>query len=734
MPKTGGSRTFCAGMVLAALFWIGLVPAAEARSTAPNIVLVLLDDVGYTDFGAFGGEIPTPNIDALAQRGVRFSNFHATPMCAPSRAMLMTGLDSHTAGVANLPETTPPEHRDLPAYQGRLAPGVETVATRLKRIGYHTFMAGKWHLGHGPGDLPNAHGFDRSFALDATGGDNWDERPYIPLYEATTWYEDGERVALPEDFYSSTALVDRMIGYVDGRPKDGRPFFAYLPFLAIHIPVQAPEAYVRRHLGAYDGGWQALREQRRLGALREGLIAPDMPVGPPPRNVGDWRALSPEEQQLHARNMAVNAAMLEATDHELGRFIAHLKATGQYDDTLFVILSDNGPEAGDPLDQPLFRAWAQGQGYDLAPAMPGGRGTYAAIGPGWASAAAGPLSMFKFYAGEGGVRVPLILAGPGLPQGETARAFSIISDIAPTLLQLPGAQDAAWSDMHGRSLAPLLRGEAQAVYGADEPVAIAAAGSAALYKGRFKLVREAGPLGDPAWRLYDIVADPGETRDLAAEAPERLAELIADYEAYAARVGVGETPAGYSAERIAAARMAQRIAADVQGPLLLGLGVLIGLPVLFGLFVWRLQRRDPALARRVVRRSARIAAGGLGTVFLLIALRLWIDPPVVAESLGLRAQGAQGLATLRADVGGFFAAGGGFALWAAIRGARIWLIPPLALIGVALSGRVLTLLTSGASLVQVPPMLLEAVFLALLLAAWRGMGSGGEPLSPAAVR
>lgn len=723
MAREWMSRTLALAVALLGVGYAFPVVAQAVPTGAPNIVLVLVDDAGYTDFGAYGGEIPTPNIDGLASRGVRFSNFHATPMCAPSRAMLMTGLDSHTAGVANLPETTPPEHQDHPAYQGRLGPGVETVATRLKRVGYHTFMAGKWHLGHGPGDLPSAHGFDRSFAMDATGGDNWDDRSYFPLYAATTWYEDGQPTDLPDDFYSSAALVDRMIGYVDSRPEDGRPFFAYLPFLAIHIPVQAPEAFVRRHLGAYDGGWQALREQRRLGAIRTGLIAADTPVGPAPTNVGDWRALSAEEQLVQARNMAVNAAMLEAMDHHLGRFIAHLKATGDYDNTLFVILSDNGPEAGDPLAQPVFRAWTQRQGYDLSPAVPGGPGTYAAIGPGWASAAAGPLSLFKFYVGEGGVRVPLIVAGPGLPQGETARAFSIISDIAPTLLQLAGAPQAAWSDMHGRSLLPVLRGETQSVYGAQDPVGLEAAGDGALYKGRFKLTRNAGPLGDPAWRLYDIVADPGETRDLAAQRPERVAEMLADYQAYAARVGVAEIPPGFSADAQIAGNLARAIAADFRGPLLLGLVAIVGVPLLLALTLWRLERRDPALAGKVKRAAARLAAGALGCLFLLIALRLWTAPAAIAATLGLRPEGVLGLATLRADVGGFFAVGGGFALFAAVRRARVWLVPPMALLAVALSGRALTLAVSGPSLLQVPPMMVEALCLALVVAAWRGMGA-----------
>ncbi|NBU29349.1 MAG: arylsulfatase, partial [Caulobacteraceae bacterium] len=194
---------------------------AATRAAAPdrpNIVVILVDDAGYTDFGSYGGEIATPTIDALAARGTRFSNFHASPMCAPSRAMLLTGVDSHTAGIANLPETTPAAHRKDPAYQGRMPANVVTVASRLQASGYHTYMAGKWHLGHGPGDLPNQRGFDRSFPLDATGGDNWEKRPYFPIYRDADWFEDGKPASLPDDFYSSRFLVDRMIRYIDQTP------------------------------------------------------------------------------------------------------------------------------------------------------------------------------------------------------------------------------------------------------------------------------------------------------------------------------------------------------------------------------------------------------------------------------------------------------------------------------------------------------------------------------------
>ena len=708
------------GLICAVL---AAVPAsAQPEAGRPNIVLILVDDAGYTDFGAYGSEIATPTIDALAARGVRFSNFHATPMCAPSRAMLMTGVDSHTAGVANLPETTPRAHRDLPAYQGRLAPGVETLATRLKRGGYRTYMAGKWHLGHGSGDLPDAHGFDRSFAMDATGADNWDQRSYFPLYERAPWFEDGKPATLPKDFYSSAFLVDQMIAYIDGAQgaEAARPFFAYLPFLAIHIPVQAPEAFVRKYEAAYLDGWAAQRARRREGAISSGLIAADTPMDPSPGSVSDWNALTPDEQALAARSMAVNAAMLEAMDHHLGRLVAHLKARGQYENTLFVVLSDNGPEAGDPTVHPLFRAWMRRQGYSQEVETLGGPGTYGAIGPGWASAAAAPGALYKFYAGEGGLRVPLILAGPGLPQGQTERAFTLISDIAPTLLDLAGVADTG-PPMHGRSLGPVLREQASAIYGPRDPVGLEAAGEAALFKGDYKLTRNAGAWGDPSWRLYDIVRDPGETRDLAAEQPARFAEMLADYDAYAKAVGAAEIPEGFSADRQVAANLGLHILADFRTPLLAGLSLILLVVVAAVLGARRYGRRQPERAARLGRMIMRGLLGAVGVLFVAIALRIWTRPEAMAATLGLAAQSPLGLATLRADMGAFFAGGGLFVMVAALRAERRWLAPALVLLSLALAGRVVSLLAGGWDLMSLPPMVLEALLILILAFGWRGL-------------
>lgn len=701
------AQTVLALLGLTTLLAFGPSAAAPAPAKQPNIVLILIDDAGYTDLGSYGSEIATPTLDALATNGTRFANFHASPMCAPSRAMLLTGVDSHTAGVANLPESTPPEHRGNPAYQGRLARDVVTVASQLKAGGYRTYMAGKWHLGHTADALPNARGFDRSLALEATGGDNFQQRPYFPIYTGQEWYEDGKRATLPKDFYSSQLLVDRMIGYIDSAPKDGRPFFAYLPMLAIHMPVQAPAEYLAKYEGKYADGWAALRKARKAGAVRTGLIDAETPMGPMPANVADWNKLSKKDQQAWAKRMAVNAGMLEATDANLGRLVAHLKTTGAYDNTVFVVLSDNGPEGADPTVEPIFRTWLKAVGYKN---QPGGKGTWSAVGPGWASASAAPGALFKFYASEGGTRVPLILSGPGVKAGAVTRGFSVITDITPTLLDLAGVAPA--HPLDGRSLRPVLSGAAASPYDAATPVGMEAAGEAALWKGSLKAIKGAGPLADPAWRLYDITRDPGETNDLAAARPAELAALKADYAAYAKRVGVAEIPAGYTADKQVAKNILKSLIRTYQ-PVFIG-GLVVILLVLIGLAV--VMRRSGESFGRI---GTRLLLGVVGALALLIASRFWLAPAEAAGQFALSPQGVAGLGTIRADMAAFFAAAGGLSLFAAVRRESRWLWPVLLILALALSGRTLNLALTGGGPGVIAPMVVEAVLIGITLLGMR---------------
>ncbi|WP_374142052.1 arylsulfatase [Sphingomonas sp.] len=572
--------------------------AAEKAKAQPNIVVILADDAGLMDFGAYGGEAHTPNIDALTARGAMFTQFRASPLCSPSRAMLLTGMDNHLTGFATIPEVLPSEQRGKPGYSMALEPGVLTLADRLRGIGYRTLMVGKWHLGEETNAMPQAHGFDRSFALAASGADNWQKRPYIPYYKDAPWYENGVEAELPHDFYSSKFIVDKMIAYLD-QTDQSKPFFAYLPFQAIHIPVQAPADLIAKYKGRYAAGWDVLRRERQQRAKALGLVPPDAAMADLPPGYRHWTDLSDADRAVYAARMEVHAAMLEAMDHHVGRLIAHLKANGQYDNTIFVFASDNGPEPSRGDDNHLLRAWHRVVGYHVGLDGMGGRGSWGFIGPEWAAATATPGAWFKFYATEGGVRVPLVIAGPGVAATRIDTP-AMMTDIAPTLLELIEARVGGGAKgirpMTGRSLLPVLTGKATSTYAKDEVRVIEVSGNTALYKNDFKITRSVLPLGDGRWRLFDLARDPGETKDLSVARPHLLTEMVADYDAYAVRIGVLAMPEGYDS---AAQTLRNNISHMLENyPWLYG--VMAGMMVLTGLVAWGLFRA----LRRSFRRTA----------------------------------------------------------------------------------------------------------------------------------
>ena len=549
-----------AGLLLTALPGAPTAGPTAKAPTRPNVVLILVDDAALMDFGAFGGEARTPNIDRLAGRGAMFTSYHTSPLCSPSRAMLLTGVDNHRAGVATIEEVLPASQRGKPGYGLHIEPGVLTVADRLKQAGYRTLMAGKWHLGHGEGQLPNGHGFDRSLALDASGADNYAAKPYMPYYADAPWFEDGVRASMPASYYSSDLLVDRMIRYLDEKPAGTQPFLAYLAFQAVHIPVQAPRQYSDHYRGRFDAGWAELRRQRAARARELGLLPPDAKVQDLPKSARDWASLSEADRRTYARSMEVYSGMLEAMDASIGRLIGHLEARGELGNTLFVVTSDNGPEPNDPVHAPGMDLWMAQHGYDHSLKTLGEPGSLNYIGPDWASAVSSPGSIYKFYTSEGGIHVPLIISGPGIAPAKRVSATTFVTDVTPTILDfaLAPPAPARTVSLDGRSLRPVLADNTATVHPADEAVGMEVSGNAALFRGTWKIVRNMPPVGDGKWRLYDMVSDPGETRDRSADQAELFQSMQADYAAYERRVGVLPLPAGYNSMKQVAVNAIQR--------------------------------------------------------------------------------------------------------------------------------------------------------------------------------
>ncbi|WP_235211556.1 arylsulfatase [Sphingopyxis sp. LC363] len=561
----------------------------------PNIVILLADDWGFSDVGSFGAEFATPNIDALAYAGMRFSNFHVAGSCSPSRAMLQTGVMNHRNGLGNMPETIPDEHRGKPGYDTVMNHRVVTIGELLKAAGYRTYLTGKWHLGSDGTRLPHARGYDRAFSLADAGADNFEQRPIEGMYDKANWTENGKPATLPSDYYSSRFVVQRMIDYIEEGRASGKPFLASINFLANHIPVQAPDSDIARYSAMYRDGWTALREARAKRAAALGIVPSGVPMVTMP-TTPDWKKLGDEERAAAVRVMQAYAGMATAMDREVGRLVAHLKAAGDYHNTIFVFLSDNGAEPTNPFNSLRNRLFL-GMQYDLSTANIGRRGSFSAIGPGWASAAASPLSGYKFSATEGGLRVPLIIAWPGhadIRAGGISDGLAHVTDILPTLTELAGVsghggnwRGRAVEPVTGRSLVPVLKGGTGSVHG-DAPLGYELSGNAALFRGDYKLVRNLPPTGDGEWRLFNLKTDPGETRDLAAAQPDRFKTMMADYRAYAKANGVLDMPAGYTADE-----QINRYAFEQQGkPRLIRFGLWVGaFALLLSGLIWGLRRR-----------------------------------------------------------------------------------------------------------------------------------------------
>ncbi|WP_267128038.1 arylsulfatase [Sphingopyxis fribergensis] len=561
-------------------------------------MILLADDWGFSDVGSFGSEIATPNIDALAQSGMRFSNFHVAGSCSPTRAMLQTGVMNHRNGLGNMPETIPDQHRGKPGYDTVMNLRVVTIAQLLKAAGYRTYLTGKWHLGSDAKRLPHARGYDRAYSLADAGADNFEQRPIEGMYDTAAWTENGRPATLPKDYYSSHFVVRRMIDYIEEGRQSGKPFLASINFLANHIPIQAPDSDIARYSAMYKDGWTALREARAKRAAMLGIMPAGIPIVTM-ATTPDWKKLDAEERAAAIRVMQAYGGMATAMDREVGRLVAHLKAKGDYENTIFVFLSDNGSEPTNPFHSLRNRLFL-GMQYDLATANIGRRGSFAAIGPGWASAAASPLSGYKFTAAEGGLRVPLIIAWPGngnIRAGGISNGLAHVTDILPTLTDLVGVQGhgGSWQGkavepVTGRSLVPMLKGGAGSVHG-DTPLGYELSGNAALFRGDYKLVRNLAPTGDGKWRLYNLKTDPGETRDLAGAQPDRFAAMIADYRAYAKANGVLDMPAGYTADE-----QINAYAFEHQGkPRLIRVGLWVGgIAVLLSVLAWDWRRRRRA--------------------------------------------------------------------------------------------------------------------------------------------
>jgi arylsulfatase len=541
-----GERSIVSVFIIGALLLaVSVLPSsAEAGSARPNIVFIMIDDMGYSDIAPFGAEIRTPNLDRLAAAGVRFTNFYVGPACSPTRSMLLSGNDNHVAGMGNNAEAMAPNQLGQPGYEGYFNDSVVSVASLLQQAGYHTYMTGKWHLGEKPEHDPSQRGFEKSYTLIQGGASHFDDEwmmgaNYTPIYR-----ENGVRVHVPKGFFSSEFYTDKVIEYIEEQ-EDDKPFFAYLAYTAVHDPLHLPDEWLDKYKGAYDAGWDALREERLERMQEMGLVPEGTVLGPKLPMVPAWDDLPTQQRKSLARPMEIYAAMVENTDYHIGRVLDFLQRSGRQENTLVIFCSDNGANGAPMHAYPgTDEAWVE-RNSDNRFENWGRRGSRIAEGFGWAQASVTPFRLIKGFIAEGGIRAPLIISGPGVKgSGHMVNAVAHVMDMAPTFLEIAGAsypskfKGRKVVPLRGKSLGPILAGTSDSVYGEDDPIGWEMMGWRAIRMGKWKITWIDAPFGASEWELFDLSNDPGETRDLSATRPEQLQRLLQEWHEYADEVGV----------------------------------------------------------------------------------------------------------------------------------------------------------------------------------------------------
>ena len=526
-------------LLVAACFGPNEKAATGSVGSRPNIVIILADDLGFSDLGAFGSEIRTPNIDQLARNGLMLTNYHAGPVCAVSRSMLLTGLDHHKTGFGSSRGGVRrvPALGELANYSGELDSKVETLATQLQKHGYKTLMAGKWDLGSTDASLPHRRGFDRSFVLVESGASHFaDATRMLPYYKDPTYLEDGVAVkVLPPGFYSSEFYTSKIIDYIKNTDTPEQPFFAYLSFTAPHWPLQVPDDWLHRYKDQYKEGWLPVATNRLNRMRQSGLFAEPLPTGQNYRHwQAEWAALTPEAKQQQTRTMQLYAAMIEYLDVQVGRLLAYLADSGQLDNTIILFTSDNGPEGNNVGGIGTTAAWVQAN-FDNRLNNMGRPNSYLWPGEHWGRVAATPFLHYKSLVSEGGLRVPAILHLPAGLRGISDEYISV-KDIMPTLLGFAGAGNAATKPLDGRRLTAWLQGRVNTV-----PPTVAGwelFGNRALYQGHWKAMLLWPPFGTGHWQLYNLQQDREESRDLSGEHTEQLNAMVAQWQQFARAAAV----------------------------------------------------------------------------------------------------------------------------------------------------------------------------------------------------
>ena len=484
----------------------------------PNILIIMADDMGYSDIGCYGGEINTPNLDALAVKGIKMRSFYNNARCCPTRASLLTGQYPHTVGIGNMVSQANAKVEPGP-YQGFLSKDFSTIASQLKKLGYNTYMSGKWHVGENQAYWPMKFGFDHYYGLISGASSFYEITPQER--QKRKFVQDDQEIELPkEGFYMTDALTDKAIEYVNLQKsaQAQNPFLLYLAYTAPHFPLHALEQDIAKYESLYLQGWDKTRKLRFEKMKKLGLVNSRYDLTEKTTGIPDWEIADDKFQW--ARKMAVYAAMIDRMDQNIGRLIAQLKKNGQYENTFIVFISDNGGCA-ETVNTRLLN--------DSSKKI-GERGSYAIYGEPWANVSNTPFKKYKHFMHEGGIITPCIVQWPAgiKPRPGYTEGIGHVIDLLPTSLELAGSYA---EDLPGQSLSYLWKGKNNT----ERTYCWEHEGNLAIRKGNWKLVKE---LSDPDWQLFDMKNDPTETRDLSLQNPSLKKNLLDEYLVWSLKMGV----------------------------------------------------------------------------------------------------------------------------------------------------------------------------------------------------
>ena len=527
-------------LLLQIIFWQSVCFAQKVSSNEqarPNILLIMADDLGYSDIGSYGSEISTPTLDELANNGLQYTNFYSGALCSPSRAMLLSGVDNHIAGLGNMVEIMTANQIGKLGYEGYLNERVYSVASLIKSTGYHTYMAGKWHLGTKPEHRPKSRGFEKTFALLEGSSGHFDNRGFRKNDAVMSYVKNGELIKLPKNFFSSRSYTDETIRHIENNRHQNKPFFAYLAYTAPHWPLQVTDDYLDRYAGKYDSGYNKIRDSRLQKLKHLGVVKEDFEMTKILGQLMAWEKQSPKERKKNARKMEIYAAMIDNLDHHIGRLFDYLKTTKQYENTLIIFLSDNGPSGISFKSQ-----WIKDNFNNQIKNM-GKKGSFVSYGSEWAQVSSTPFRGHKAHQSEGGIRVPLIIKPPNY-KGTKQLIDNIVTirDIAPTLLEIANVKkpfkqiDKEKQSPSGKSFLSTFSNPQLSIHNNNEVFAWEVHGRRAIRQSNKKMILSPKPIGNGEWQLYDLAKDPGEVNDV--KSAKQFSKFEDLWKEYVSHVGV----------------------------------------------------------------------------------------------------------------------------------------------------------------------------------------------------